>query len=269
MPSQGMAAPGSPYCRLEHVQAWLGPRPVLHGLNLQLHHGEHTVVLGPNGAGKTALIKLLCRELYPVVTPTMRLELFGQSQVNLWQLRRRLGVMHSDLLDRPSPQLPVEELVLASFFGATRLGRCHQPSAAQCQRSGELLEQLQLADLRHRPFAELSEGQRRRVLLARALVHQPEVLVLDEPTNALDLRARHQLLALLRQLAASGTTLLLVTHQVEAIIPEIQRCVLLREGRIAADGSVTELLQPEPLSSLFDTPLQVLRAGGYHQVLPG
>lgn len=263
--STGRAA----YCRLEHVQAWLGPRPVLHDLNLQLHHGEHTVVLGPNGAGKTALIKLLCRELYPVVTPQMRLELFGDSQVNLWRLRHRLGVMHSDLLERQPPHLPVEELVLASCFGATRLGRCHQPNPQQRQRTSELLEQLHLADLGQRPFTELSEGQRRRVLLARALVHRPEVLVLDEPTNALDLRARHQLLALLRELAAGGTTLLLVTHQVEAIIPEIQRCVLLRQGRIQADGPVTDLLQPEPLSALFDTPLQVLRAGGYHQVLPG
>ena len=86
-----MGSGATAYCRFAHVQAWLGPRPVLHDITLELHHGEHTVVLGPNGAGKTALIKLLCRELYPVVTPTMRLELFGQSQVNLWQLRRRLG----------------------------------------------------------------------------------------------------------------------------------------------------------------------------------
>ena len=262
------AVPGALYCRLEHVQAWLGPRPVLHDLNLQLHQGEHTVVLGPNGAGKTALIKLISRELYPVVTPAMRLELFGSSQVNLWQLRRRLGVMHSDLLERQPGALTVEEIVLASFFGATRLGRCHQPDPQQRQRTAELLEQLHLADLANRPFGELSEGQRRRVLLARALVHQPEVLVLDEPTNALDLRARHQLLELLRHLATTGTTLLLVTHQVEAIIPEIQRCVLLGEGRIQGDGSVGELMQAEPLSRLFGTPLQVLRASGYHLVLP-
>ncbi|MGL6134349.1 MAG: AAA family ATPase, partial [Prochlorococcaceae cyanobacterium] len=112
------------------------------------------------------------------------------------------------------------------------------------------------------------DGQRRRLLLARALVHGPEVLVLDEPTNGLDLQARHQLLGMLRDLARSGTTLLLVTHQIEAIIPEIRRAVLLREGRVVGDGTVEELLRDGPLSELFDTPLRVCSANGYRQVLP-
>jgi iron complex transport system ATP-binding protein len=130
------------------------------------------------------------------------------------------------------------------------------------------MEELQLADLAERPFRELSDGQRRRLLLARALVHDPAVLVLDEPTNGLDLRARHQLLALLRQRARAGTTLLLVTHQIEAILPEIQRCVLLRDGAVVGDGPPATLLQEGPLSELFDTPLRVVRAAGWHQVLP-
>jgi iron complex transport system ATP-binding protein len=130
------------------------------------------------------------------------------------------------------------------------------------------MEQLGLADLAERPFGQLSDGQRRRLLLARALVHGPEVLVLDEPTNGLDLRARHQLLRLLRELARGGTTLLLVTHQIEAIIPEIHRAVLLQAGRVAADGPVAELLRDGPLSELFATPLRVCSANGYRQVLP-
>ena len=109
---------------------------------------------------------------------------------------------------------------------------------------------------------------RRRLLLARSLVHRPRVLVLDEPTNGLDLQARHQLLAILGDLARSGTTLLLVTHQIEAIIPEIQRCVLLRQGQIVGHGSSDDLLQDGPLSALFDTPLRVIEAQGYRQVVP-
>jgi iron complex transport system ATP-binding protein len=100
-------------------------------------------------------------------------------------------------------------------------------------------------------------------------VHDPEVLVLDEPTNGLDLKAKHQLLEILRQLAQAGTTLLLVTHQIEAIIPEIQRCVLLRQGAIVGQGSTDDLLQDGPLSALFDTPLRVMEAQGYRQVVPG
>jgi iron complex transport system ATP-binding protein len=160
-------------------------------------------------------------------------------------------------------------VVLSGFFGSNGLGRPQQPTAGQRQRTAELLEQLDLSALAERPFHQLSQGQQRRVLLGRALVHRPELLVLDEPLDGLDLKARHQLLATLRQLAGAGTTLLLVTHQIEAILPEIERCVLLRAGRVLADGPSEALLRDEPLSQLFETPLRVLQANGYRQVLPG
>jgi iron complex transport system ATP-binding protein len=131
------------------------------------------------------------------------------------------------------------------------------------------MEELDLHDLAERPYGQLSDGQRRRLLLARALVHDPEVLVLDEPTNGLDLRSRHQLLALLRRLAAGPTTLLLVTHQLEAIIPEISRCLLLRGGALVADGPAAALLTDQPLSALFNTPLRVVEAHGWRLALPG
>jgi iron complex transport system ATP-binding protein len=132
-----------------------------------------------------------------------------------------------------------------------------------------MLEQLQLMALADRPFGQLSEGQQRRLLLARALVHDPEVLVLDEPTNGLDLRARHQLLASLRELVAGGTTLLLVTHQIEAIIPEVSRVLLLQQGKLVGDGAAPDLLAAGPLSALYETPLRLVEAEGWRQVLPG
>jgi iron complex transport system ATP-binding protein len=130
------------------------------------------------------------------------------------------------------------------------------------------METLGLADLAERPFGRLSDGQKRRLLLARALVHRPDVLVLDEPTNGLDPAARQQLLGLLRILAAGGTTLLLVTHQIDAIIPEIDRAVLLQSGTVMADGPADDWLQSAPLSALFGTPLQLVEADGWRQLLP-
>ena len=266
MPPRAMVA--TPYLELQRVVAWQGPRPVLQGLDLQLNLGEHTVVLGPNGSGKSALIKLLSRELYPVVEPGSSLRLFGSATVNLWELRRRIGHVSADLQATYRPQTAAEEVVLSGWFGSVGIGRHHQASAMQRERAQELLERMGLAGLERRPLGELSDGQRRRVLLARALVHQPELLVLDEPTNGLDPQARHLLLGILRQLAGSGTTLLLVTHQLEAVIPEVSRAVLLKGGRLEADGSVEELLRSEPLSRLFETPLQVVQQGGWRQLLP-
>lgn len=258
-----------PYLELQAVQAWLGPRPVFHDLSLVLRRGEHTLVLGPNGAGKSALIKLLSRELYPVVRPGSSLRIFGRSTVNLWELRRRIGFVTSDLQAGYRGSVTGGDVVLSGWFGSMGIGRSQVASASQRQRVEELLQELGLADLSSRPFAQLSDGQKRRLLLARAVVHNPEVLVLDEPTNGLDLRSRHQLLANLRQLTAAGTTLLMVTHQIDAVIPELTRVLLLRDGQVVGDGPARELLRSEPLSALFETPLRVVELGGWRQVLPG
>ena len=106
------------------------------------------------------------------------------------------------------------------------------------------------------------------MLLGRALIHQPEVLVLDEPINGLDFKAKHELLSSLRQLSQQGTTVLLVTHQLDAVIPEIERTVLIKEGRIVGDGSVADVLTSDTLSACFDTPMAVLEQGGWRQAIP-
>ncbi|MFM2081144.1 MAG: hypothetical protein RLZZ219_1826 [Cyanobacteriota bacterium] len=256
-----------PYLELHSVDAWLGPRLVFERLSLSLHLGEHTLLLGPNGAGKSALVKLISRELYPVVRPGSGLKIFGSERINLWELRRRIGVLSRDQELR-CQGVPAEDVVLSGFFGSAGIGRAQPVGERQRRRAADLMEELDLSSLARRPFQQLSDGQKRRLLLARALVHAPEVLVLDEPTNGLDLRARHQLLAALRRLAAAGTTLLLVTHQIETVIPEVSRVLLLREGRLVGDGPAAELLRAEPLGALFDTPLRVVELDGWRQVLP-
>ena len=251
------------------VEAWINGHQVVKDLTLRLVRGESTAVLGPNGAGKTTLVKLISRSLYPVVKPGSHLRLFGSETVNLWALRQRLGIVSSEVEQRIPASLTGRELLLAAFFGAIGLGRDRTPTADQWSRTEALLQRMDLDGLADENYGQLSEGQRRRMLIARALVHEPEVLVLDEPTNALDLRARHSLLRNLRDLCQQGTTVVLVTHQVDAIIPEIQRVVGLQNCLVSLDGSAEDTLTGPRLSALFDTPLAVVQAGGYRQVLPG
>lgn len=261
-------ATATPYLEMRAVESWLGPRQVFRDLTLSLFQGEHTVVLGPNGSGKSSLIKLLSRELYPVVKQGSSLRLFGEDTINLWHLRARLGLLSQDSQTADRRDVRGRDVVLSGFFGSVGLGRSQQPSDAQRRRVETLLNEVGLADLAERPFAHLSEGQKRRFLLARALVHNPEVLVLDEPTNGLDLLARHQLLQHLGELARGGTTLLLVSHRIEEIIPEIQRVVLLKDGTVVGDGPTADLLRDGPLSALYGLPLRVVSSGGFRQVLP-
>ena len=251
------------------VEAWLGGRPVINDLSLQLRLGESTAVLGPNGAGKSTLVKLIDRSLHPIVKADSHLRLFGSSTVNLWALRRRLGVVSSELETRFHPRTDAREIVLSSFFGSMRLGRDQTPSAEQRSNAAELINRLDLESIAAEPFGRLSDGQRRRLMIARALVHQPQVLVLDEPGRALDLKACHQLLKILTDLCRSGTTLVQVTHRIDTIVPGMERVLFLQGGRLQGDGPAEQLLQDQPLSQLFETPLRVLTHQGYRQVLPG
>ena len=180
----------TPYFEAIAVEAWLGSRPVFQDLTLTLRLGEPTVLLGPNGAGKSALIHLISRSLYPVVKPGSALRLFGNSTVNLWDLRQRIGFVSSALQASYIPSVPAEDVVLSGVFGSVGLGRPQQPTGQQRAQALQQLEQLGLPHLQGRPFGECSDGQRRRLLLGRALIHQPEVLVLDEPINGLDFKAK-------------------------------------------------------------------------------
>jgi len=132
-----------------------------------------------------------------------------------------------------------------------------------------VLDRLEVADLADRRYANLSTGEQRRFLLARALVHDPEVLVLDEPTSGLDLKACFEYIDLIRDLMREGKTLVLATHHVHEIPPEMERVVLLREGRVVADGAKTDVLTGERLSETFDTPVELVRANGFYQAVPG
>ena len=252
----------------EQVEATLSGRPVISNFSLQLRLGESTTVLGPNGAGKSTLVKLIERSLYPIVTPQSHLRLFGSSTVNLWQLRRRLGVVNSELETRFPPGISSLEVVLSGLFGSMRLGRDQSPEAGQITSTKALLERLDLIAIADQPFGQLSDGQRRRLMIARALVHAPEVLVLDEPSRALDLKACHQLLRTLRELCRSGTTVVQVTHRIDTIIPEMRRVLCLNGGTVVGDGTPAEILTTKRLSALFDTELCVVEANGYRQVLP-
>ena len=245
-----------------------GSAEILAGIDLKVEQGTMYGFLGPNGAGKSMLVKLIERSLHPIVQADAHLKLFGSETVNLWQLRSRLGVVTTELETRFPPGVEARDVVLSGLFGSMRLGRDQTPTPNQRRHGDALLHQLGLETIAEQRFGQLSDGQRRRLMIARALVHSPEVLVLDEPSRALDLKAAHQLLQTLRQLCRNGTTLVQVTHRIDTIVPEMQRVLFLEGGTVVGDGSPAQMLTAERLSALFDTDLTVVEANGYRQVLP-
>ncbi len=262
--------PGTPpLIDIRDAVVWRGRTRVFDGLTLAIARGEHTAILGPNGAGKTTLLKLISRELYPEAREEASVRVLGEALQNVGELRRRLGLVSHDLQHEYVAHAPVLEVVLSGFAGSQGLaGVPFTPSREQTGRACRLVEELGLTGLEARRFGALSTGQQRRCLMARALVHEPLALVLDEPMAGLDPSAAFSLSRRIRGLMRSGTTVVIVTHHVMDIPPETGRVVLLKRGRIVADGPKTEVLTSERLSDLFETGVRVAETDGYYVALP-
>jgi iron complex transport system ATP-binding protein len=245
------------------VRGEFAERPALDGVSLRIEAGEHVCILGPNGCGKSTLIKTITRECYPVAREGSSISILGRERWNIFELRSLLGIVSPDLLASCTTDATGRDVVLSGFFSSTRIFPHHHPDPNHLARAEATLERLGIAHLAGRAVSQMSSGEAKRTLIARALVHDPQTLLFDEPSNALDIAAQFQLRDTMRQLAQSGLGILLVTHHVAEIIPEIERVVLLREGRVLADGSKREILTAKHLSSLFGVSVRLAQQDGY------
>ncbi len=264
LPSRTSPPGPPPLIELDRATVVRSGITALDNLNLSIEPGRHTVLLGPNGCGKSSFIKLINRELHPLAREgESPIRLLGQTRWNTLDLRRHLGVVTNDLSRdlQEMHGLTAIDAVLTGFFATLVIPPDHEVTPEMLGQAREAMERVDAGTFAERPLAELSTGEARRVLIARALAHRPRALLLDEPTAGLDPIAQSHFLSLLRKLAAQGVTLVLVTHHIEEIIPEIRRVILLREGRIFADGTPEQTLTSENLSHVYGGHLKVERHG--------
>lgn len=244
-----------------------GNTTVLDQLTLQIDEAEHTAILGPNGSGKSSLIKILTRELYPLAHPNGEpvVRILGEERWDVFSLRSLLGIVSSDLhaaFARAENSIPGSgvtgvEAVLSGAFGSVGLARNHAVTSTHRHQAHTALQWMEALPLANKPVDVMSTGEARRILIARALLSDPRALLLDEPTTGLDLLATRHFLDSIRSLARRGKTVLMVTHHIHEIIPEIHRVILLKAGRVFRDGPKEEILTSESLTDLFDAPIQV------------
>lgn len=260
---------GEPILELVGATVIKGDRPALEGLTLTIRDGEHTAILGPNGAGKSVLVGLLTHQERALPNGTSPVRVFGDGNWNVWDLRAQLGIVSADLHHRfvsgnSEGRITAEAAVLSAFFASHGILRYGTVTGEMRRAAAAALETAGASHLAGRMLHEMSSGEARRVLLARVLVTNPRALVLDEPTTGLDLAARRAFMERVREIARRGPTLILVTHHVEEIVPEIGRVIFLRDGRIAGDGPTREMMASERISELFGLALTIRADGEYY-----
>jgi iron complex transport system ATP-binding protein len=266
-----VAIDGAPVLELTDAVVVKDGARALDGLTLAIRPGQHTAIVGPNGSGKTTLVNLLTHHDRALARPggPPPVRVFGVTRWDVFDLRSRLGVVSADLHHRfvagnSSGRIRGEDAVVSAFFSSHGVQAHVHVTGGMRQRAADALLRVGARHLADRTMDRMSTGEARRILIARALVREPAALVLDEPTAGLDVVARHRFLEDVNRVAAGGTTLVLVTHHVEEIVPEIDRVVLLKAGRVAADGPKAAILASGPLSDVFGAPITVGRDGAYY-----
>jgi iron complex transport system ATP-binding protein len=261
-----------PLIEYKNVTLMRKDRKALDCLTLSIRLGEHVAILGPNGSGKSTLIKTITRELYPLAgVEESYFRILGRDRWDIFELRAFLGIVDAGLIEAVNyymevgvRSVAVKEFVLAGFFSSVGLWPNMEVTNEMKAKLWETLELLEILHLLNRNLTEISTGEQRRVLIARALVHDPKALLLDEPSSSLDMRAASELRKILRKIAANGVSIILVTHDLTDIIPEIKRVILLKEGHIFKDGTKEEILTSETISGLFGAQFEVVRRDGYY-----
>lgn len=255
-------APDEPVLDLDGVTVVRDGRPLLDDVSWAVGADERWVVLGPNGAGKTTLVQVASGRMHPT---RGRAEVLGEELglTDVFELRPRIGLASAALAERVPAGERVVDVVLTASYGM--VGRWREEyEGPDHDRALELLAALGVAGLERRTYGTLSEGERKRVQIARALMSDPELVLLDEPAAGLDLGGREDLVQRLGSLAADplSPALVLVTHHVEEVPPGVTHALLLREGRVVGQGPLEQVLTAEALGATFGLPLHVERSGG-------
>ncbi|MBC8064882.1 MAG: ATP-binding cassette domain-containing protein [Chlorobia bacterium] len=245
----------TPLVDLQNVTVVRDGFTILHNLSLQIDEGQHTAILGPNGSGKSTLIRVLAHEIYPFAGRGSA-RIAGKERWAVQELRKVLGMVSPDISEKLLGNPTVLDIAVSGLLGTFGVVSGYEVTSEMWNLALESLANLEVDHLAHRSFETLSTGESRRVLIARALALRPQGLVLDEPTSGLDMKSSTAFLKTLGDLMKRGTTLILVTHHVEEVLPQIQQVAMLSKGRLIECGERAKLMTPAKIADLYDIPIE-------------
>ena len=243
----------------ENIDVGYDENIVLKDINLKIKSGEHFAILGANGSGKSTLMKLIQSQIHPRHTKKFKKEIFGKSIYSIFDLKKELGIITNDLhnyFEKEAGYLTGFEVVLSGFYSSIGVFTHQDFTKKQIQKAIEVMNFLEIIDLKNKKVSSMSTGQLRKCIVARALIHDPKAFVLDEPTVGLDIKAQINFIKLLQKISLKST-IILVTHHLEEIFPEIKNVALIYNNIIFKIGKKEDILNSENLSTIFDIKIEV------------
>tara|TARA_Y100001968_G_scaffold220324_1_gene203156 strand:+ start:919 stop:1731 length:813 start_codon:yes stop_codon:yes gene_type:complete len=256
------------WAHLKNLNVEIDQKLILSNINVNLNFGDNILVIGPNGSGKSTFLKLLNRSIYPINSASSSFKLFNKEDINIWDLRKNVGFLFKDMEERVNKGVKLKDLIISGFTGTFNSRYTKQLKKIDLDKINNLIIELDLTDIINQDFNLLSDGQKRRAMLARALVYQPKLLVLDEPFCNLDIKSNLILNQTLLKLINKSLNIIYVTHNLESILPQTNRVILMKEGKITDDGKPDELINSKRLSNLFNISIKVIKQDNYWRSIP-
>ncbi len=256
------------WLELNNLASSYEDRLIFNNFNLNLYLNEYTIILGPNGSGKSTLIKLINRSIYPFPNNDSSIKILDQEFINIWYIRSRIGFISTEVEIRIMPNMIVKDIILSGFFGTIGINKNDHVIFSQLKALEKLATAFQLLPLLNKRYSQLSDGEKRKILIARAVIPDPDILILDEPTIRLDVKSSFLVLELLQLLRKQGKTILHITHEINTIPDDVDNIILLKDGQIFANGSPKNILKSDLLSLLFDINIDIKLINNYWHAFP-
>ena len=256
------------WANFKNINVYIDQREILSNINLNLNYSENTLILGPNGSGKSTFLKLLNRSIYPISKKGSSFKLFSEENINIWDVRKRIGFIFKEMEERVSNGVNLYDVITSGFSGTFNSRYSNFLTERERIKVENLINEWELKNIIYNNFNALSDGQKRRGLLARALVYEPNILVLDEPFCNLDIKSNFILNKNLNKLIDNSVSIVYVTHNLESILPKTNRVILIKKGKIIKDGNPNEIINSKIISDLFEIPINVVYQNGYWRGFP-
>ena len=241
---------------IKNTTAYKNDYKVIKNLSIKLFEKERIIILGPNGAGKSAIVDLINRNIYPIVKKDSYFRIFNDELIDIWEVRKYISTVNNEIKLRINKHLKVRDILLSGLYG--KFCKINNPKIEDLIKVKELIEKMLLNDIADKKFGYLSDGEKQISIIARAIINNPKVLILDEPSVNIDLKSRIFLIKKIQDLSQLGISILCITHDISIITKDYNRVIFLKDREIIRDGKPSELMTNKNINQLFDIDIKLI-----------